>query len=106
MKKEKIMKAIISCVLAVAVVFAFIPSSEGQKRPYGVTEGNYGQKRPVKTKGEARKILRDFFRGRDVNIGEIRERELFFEAEIRDENGRVIDRVIIDKRTGRARSTF
>jgi hypothetical protein len=41
-----------------------------------------------------------------MRIGELRERENYFQAEIRDGRGNVIDRVIIDKRTGRIRSIY
>jgi hypothetical protein len=66
----------------------------------------YGEKRPVATIEEARKILSEYFAKKDVKIGEIREQELFFEAEIRDKNNNLVDKVIIDKRTGRIRSTY
>lgn len=103
----KLIRAVLAgLLLGAALVFAFVPSGHGQVKRYGVTEGSYGERRPVKTAREAEKILRDIFKGKDVKIGEIKEREFFFEAEIRDRNGRLIDRMIIDKRTGRARSTF
>jgi hypothetical protein len=103
---SKLIRAVLTGLLGAAIVFAFSPPGYGQGKRYGVTEGSYGERRPVKTAKEAEKILKGIFKGRDVRIGEIKERELFFEAEIRDGNGRLIDRVIIDKRTGRARSIF
>ena len=39
----------------------------------------------------------------DVKIGKIKEKEWFFEADIKDRNSNLIDKVIIDKRTGRIR---
>ena len=72
----------------------------------GTAETGYGEKRPVTTIEEARKALTEYFAKKDVKIGEIREQELFFEAEIRDKSNNLVDKVIIDKRTGRIRSTY
>ena len=72
----------------------------------GTAETGYGEKRPVTTIEEARKALTEYFAKKDVKIGEIREQELFFEAEIRDKSNNLVDKVIVDKRTGRIRSTY
>jgi hypothetical protein len=72
----------------------------------GPEETGYGEKRPVTTVEEARKALTEYFKKKDVKIGEIREQELFFEAEIRDKGNNLVDKVIVDKRTGRIRSTY
>jgi hypothetical protein len=106
MIRLKVIRAVLSGLLAAAMVFSFAPPGYGQGKRYGVTKGDYGEKRPVKSAKEAEKILKDIFKDRDVKVGGIKEKELFFEAEIRDRKGELIDRVIIDKRTGRARSTF
>ena len=55
---------------------------------------------------EAKKVLTGYFSKKNVKIGEIKEQELFFEAEIRDGKNNLIDKVIVDKRTGRIRSTY
>src|SRR3990172_13060400 len=70
--------------------------------PYDVykkyaADTGYGEKRPVTTIEEARKVLSEYFAKKDVKISEIREQELFFEAEIRDNNNNLVDKVIIDK---------
>src|SRR5574340_386212 len=72
----------------------------------GSAETGYGEKRPVTNVEEAREALTEYFAKKDVKIGEIREQELFFEAEIRDKNNNLVDKVIVDKRTGRIRSTY
>ena len=72
----------------------------------GTAETGYGEKRPVTTIEEARKALTAYFAKKDVKIGDIREQELFFEAEIRDKSNNLVDKVIVDKRTGRIRSTY
>ena len=75
--------------------------------PYGSSKGGvYGEKKAVATSEDARKVLREYFSGRDVKIGEVREREFYFEAEIRDRNNKPVDTVIVDKRTGRIRSIY
>ncbi len=78
-----------------------------ERRPYGSTapgDRRYGARDPVKTAEEARKRLETFFDGDDVVVGTIVERPLYFEASIKHKDGRLVDRVIIDKRSGRIRS--
>jgi hypothetical protein len=87
------------------VVFA--TDEGGERSPYGGTKnGGYGEKKAVTTKEEALKSLKEYFGKRDVRIGEIAEKEFYFEAEIRDRNNALIDKVIVDKRTGRIRSIY
>jgi hypothetical protein len=98
---------IATLVLAIGLFFSAPPAcAQDRPSPHGATEKSYGAKKPVKTLKEAETALREFFKGRDVEIGEIEEKELFFEAEIKDKKGRVIDRAVIDKRTGRIRSIY
>jgi len=68
--------------------------------------GWYGAKKEVRTPNEARKVLRGYFRNENVGIGNIKERKRFFEVDIQDKNNTPVDRVIIDKRTGRIRSIY
>ncbi|WP_333654011.1 hypothetical protein [Dissulfurispira sp.] len=64
-------------------------------------------KKPVRTIKEAERILKDYFsKYEDIKIGKVKEREWFFEADIKDKNNNLIDKVIIDKRTGRIRSIY
>jgi hypothetical protein len=81
------------------------------RRPYGDYcqgrhWGRYGAKDPVKTVEEARARLEEFYADEDVVVGTITERQLHFEAEVKDRDGELVDRVIIDKRSGRIRSTY
>jgi hypothetical protein len=39
-------------------------------------------------------------------VGKIEEKEGYFEADIRDPNGNLMDKTIVDKRTGRIRSIY
>ena len=77
-----------------------------EHRAYGSpSRGNrYGSKDPVKTADEARKRLEAFYDDEDLIVGKIAERALHFEASIKHKDGRLVDRVIIDKRSGRIRS--
>ena len=79
--------------------------------PYGgYAEGSkwgwYGARIRVGTVEEARNILNDFYSDKNVAIRAIKERRWYFEAEIRDEDDNLLDRVIVDKRTGRIRSIY
>jgi hypothetical protein len=89
----------------------FVPSSayagQQDEGPYGVSGGGtYGEKQQVGTKDDARKLLKEYFSNRDVTVGEIREKQYYFEADIVDRSGRLVDKVIVDKRTGRIRSIY
>ena len=69
--------------------------------------GWYGAKMVVGTAADARKILEEYFSPKEnLKIGEIRERRWFFEADIRNHDNKLIDTVIVDKRTGRIRSIY
>lgn len=74
--------------------------------PHGESRGGYGAKRKISTKEDAEKLLQEYFAGKKVNTGEIKEKDLYFEAEIRNQAGELIDTVVIDKRTGRIRSIY
>ena len=93
------------CTFSIPLVHAKDASPYGDYKK-GAADTGYGEKRPVTTLEDARKVLAAYFAKKDVKIGEIREQELFFEAEIRDKNDNLVDKVIVDKRTGRIRSTY
>ncbi len=93
-----------------SVPFNFFTASKAfaadERNPYGRSKkGQYGEKSSVMDEAEAHKILREYFQG-DVKIGKVKERKFYFEAEIRDRQGNLIDKVIIDRRTGRMRSIY
>ena len=82
-----------------------------ERRPYGDycedwRSGRYGANDPVRTVEEARQRLERFFEDDDVVVGKIGERDSYFEADVRNAAGALVDRVIIDKRTGRIRSIY
>jgi hypothetical protein len=81
----------------------------GERRPYGCPArgegwGRYGAKDPVKSAEEARKRLEVFYDDENLVVGKPVERPLYFEASIKHKDGRLVDRVIVDKRSGRIRS--
>jgi len=105
-------KAVLFSLFMTMLYFCSLPFAGAEDAsPYGgykkgTAETGYGEKRPVTTIEEARKALTEYFAKKDVKIGEIGEQELFFEAEIRDKANNLVDKVIVDKRTGRIRSTY
>lgn len=108
-----IRKGVFAGLLAAAVLMLLFTGSYARDRssPYGTykrgtADSGYGEKRPVSSASEARRVLEGYFSGKGVKVGKVREKDLFFEADIIDRNGEVVDRVIVDKRTGRIRSIY
>ena len=94
-----------------------------QERPFGPCEyrgmpyghfcpgrgrGPYGARRAVRTPEEAKQVVDAYFSslGEGVGAGKIEERRFFFEVEILNKEGALIDKAIVDKRTGRIRSIY
>jgi len=105
MRIRVLLSFIAACMFCLPLVHAEDKSPYGDYKK-GPADTGYGEKRPVTTIEEAQKVLTGYFSKKNVKIGEIREQELFFEAEIRDGKNNLIDKVIVDKRTGRIRSTY
>jgi hypothetical protein len=63
---------------------------------------------PVTSAQEAKKVIEVYFAGlgEDVSTGKVDEGHLFFEVEVIAKDGAIIDKVIVDKRTGRFRSIY
>jgi hypothetical protein len=66
----------------------------------------YGASQPVAGASEARALLVNYFTGQEYTVSEITEKKWGFRAEIIGKDGKVIDRVMIDKRSGRIRSLY
>jgi hypothetical protein len=85
---------------------------EGGKATYGGYcekrgEGCYGARRPVNSADEARALLVEYYADqKGVVIGRIVEKRWGFEAEIRDRDDVVRDRVVVHRRSGWIRSMF
>jgi hypothetical protein len=82
-----------------------VPPRQYQYR-YVAPKNWYGQRRAVPNAYEAGRIMGQYYQGREVRIGPVVERDIFYQADVRDSRGVLIDKVIIDKRTGRMRSTY
>lgn len=66
--------------------------------------GWYGARKSVSSVEQARRDIVEYFSGSEVKVGKIVEKSGYFEAEIFDISNKLIDRVIIHKRSGRIRS--
>jgi hypothetical protein len=64
----------------------------------------YGARQPVTNAVEARKLLINYFNGQGYTISEVSEHKWGFKAVIVDKEGKTVDLVMIDKRSGRIRS--
>lgn len=84
----------------------------GDMRPYGgycrgPRWGWYGAGKKVRTVQQVRILVADYFRDEKLTIGEIIEREHFFEVHILDPSGKqLLDVLIVDKRNCRIRSKY
>lgn len=95
------------CFLMLPVAPYLPHASAAEPYSYGGSKGGkYGEKREIGSREEAESLLKDQYSKQDVRIGTITEKERYFEAEILDSRGAVVDTVIIDKRTGRIRSIY
>jgi hypothetical protein len=70
--------------------------------------GPYGARKAVKNVDEARQVMESYFAPlrEGVRTGKIEEKPLYFEVEILGKDGALIDKAIVDKRTGRIRSIY
>jgi hypothetical protein len=74
------------------------------KYQYSAPKNWYGQRRSVPNAHEAGKIMAQYYPG--FKVGPVVEKDLFYQADVRDRRGILVDKVIIDKRTGRMRSIY
>jgi hypothetical protein len=66
----------------------------------------YGARRAVHSAEDARGLFVAYFAGQDVTISDINEKPWRFEADVKNHSGAIVDRVIVDKRSGRIRSIY
>jgi hypothetical protein len=66
----------------------------------------YGASQPVTSAAEAERLLGNFFAGQEYSVSAVTEKKWGFTADIRDKDKKVIDQVMIDKRSGRIRSLY
>ena len=66
----------------------------------------YGASQPVTDPAEARKQLTNYYAEQGYKVSEVIEKKWGFRADILDKDGKVVDRAMIDKRSGRIRSIY
>ena len=68
----------------------------------------YGAPKAVGTANEARQVIESYYMGcgQHLRCGKVEEKTGYFEADMLDHEGAVVDKVIVDKRTGRIRSIY
>lgn len=66
----------------------------------------YGARRPVASREDAREQLAKYYSSQQKTVAELAEKPWRFEADLLDNCGKVVDRVMIDKRSGRIRSIY
>ncbi|QEM69219.1 hypothetical protein FO488_14330 [Geobacter sp. FeAm09] len=66
----------------------------------------YGARRPVAGAADARNQIVRYLEGQDVTVAKLVEKQWRYEADILDRQGTLVDRVMIDKRSGRIRSLY
>jgi len=85
---------------------------QGTMNPYGgycrgPKWGWYGAGKNIRTTDEVRALVMEFFKDTELTVGEIIERDNFFEVRILDASGEeLIDILVIDKRNCRIRSKY
>ena len=113
---KKVLSGVICFITVFAAYAAYAEQGkldEGNKCPFiyghyrqGEGWGWYGAKRTVKTPVEAKEIIERIVQTKDVRVLRITNKTYFFVGELIDKNGNIVDRLLIDKRTGRIRSMY
>jgi len=116
---EMTMRNVVWITLLLAVASLSVPGEtfakmNGQGRHMGSYGGYckgpkwgwYGAGHHVRSEEEVRDLVSDFLAGTELTVGEIREQETYFEVDIKDKEGEVVDLLIVDKRSCRIRSAY
>lgn len=118
--RKKGMKITVILLVSLAAVLTMADFSFAEQTKQGLVQcpayghywrsykwGWYGAKRTVKTPVEANEIILQFYvPQKGIHIHRVIESPLFYQAEIINTKGVLVDKVIIDKRTGRIRSIY
>ena len=113
------MKKLIFSLIAVTIILGISPVDSfammhGKGRHMGRYGGYckgpkwgwYGAGRHVRTEEEVRELVSEFLTDTELTAGEIRDEDTYYEVDIRDANGEIVDLLIVDKRTCRIRSAY
>jgi len=116
MRKQSIISIFLLVVLSLPMISFAQPMGRGgmyRNGPYGhycrgMQWGPYGARKPVATIDNAKQVIQTYLseKGQGLHVGKVVERNWYFEADILDKSNTVIDQVIVDKRSGRIRSTY
>ena len=68
--------------------------------------GWYGARRTVSTVKEVRSLLEEFLKDSGLVVDEIKDKGTFFVADIKDDKGKGVDILLVDKGTARIRSAY
>jgi hypothetical protein len=111
-----ILMVLLFVTLAVPAVSHAQPMGRGMYRgaPYGhycpgKQWGPYGVRKPVTTADQAKQVIEFYLtcnKNQGLSVGSIEEKKWYFEAEILDQDKKITDKVIVDKRSGRIRSIY
>lgn len=110
MKKSKLLLRAVLPVTALLYA-AFITSSyadNGKVTPYGDycrDCGSYGTCKEILSPHEALNALSGYYREKGYQVGTIRHKGRFIEADIY-KNEKQVDKVLFDRKTGRVRSVY
>lgn len=66
--------------------------------------GWYGARKSVQSVEEARRDLTEYYADSGAKVGKIKDKSGYYEAEVLNKDNKLMDRVIIHKRSGRIRS--
>jgi len=100
-------------VIFIAVLFLITVLSSGvfahdETTPYGDycnACSKYGACDQAASREESKAAVEDYYREKGMKIGSIRHRGRFIEFEI-FKNGKLVDKVLFDRKSGRMRSTY
>ncbi|MFN3479081.1 MAG: hypothetical protein ACK415_01740 [Thermodesulfovibrionales bacterium] len=99
---------LLSLLTLLFVFFSFSIFAQEHRTPYGDYQewcGAYGVCKNDMSAEDAETAITRYFSSKGLRVGRIQHRGRFVEAEIY-RNGRLTDRIIFDRKTGRMRSAY
>jgi putative cell wall-binding protein len=107
MRKIKVL-LIMSVILIVSFTVVYAASDGTPVTPYGdfcPKCGKYGTCRSQMSLNNAKQAIAEYYHEKGLNIDIENEKGRFIKASVKD-NGKVVDVIIFDRRTGRIRSIY
>lgn len=98
----------VSILISVILFSAASPYAQEHNTPYGNYQewcGAYGVCKDDMSPKDAETVITRYFSSKGLRVGRIQHRGRFVEAEVY-RNGRMTDRIIFDRKTGRMRSAY